>query len=354
MDIHLATEIMKKHFKRTPFYRKFIINSNKYTSKGASDLSYLDRAEEAFFSAWKDAEKGKLALREYKALLFKKRKREYSFSNESRSQSYMPESSYGRTRELFYTTGFAIISAYVVQDHMDDLANLSAQGGSRKRARILMDRDEPGNLDQHNGLKDDIRTLGYGYVELQGNYPYDPVYVEKLNSTVSNINLREESILIPAPRNIDTEEGFSSFRSDMVLLGMSYNQESIIIVYPEFLVDDPEFRVHGVYMAKSGVSEDENWGKKIVIGDGDYGSSSFLKGAWGSSRKEDGQEDSEEQEDYFLQKGSKTAKPSDVDVSGVKFPDTKKYAGRDRGKTWHFEGHTVAEELLNTLKGMND
>ncbi len=76
------------------------------------------------------------------------------------------------------------------------------------------------NLNNHQQLKKDIRSLGYGYFELEGQYQYD-------DGTIDN----ELSVFIPCPK--DETETFYYFVDNIHKLGKKYNQESILVKEPD-------------------------------------------------------------------------------------------------------------------------
>lgn len=248
--------------------------------------------------------------------------------------------------------GFAIISAHV-HEYIKKAIKIVSEGGSSRIVEKIISSGEKNNKNRHNQLKEDVRSLGYGYIEVDGNYTYEAIKIPNVNLIIDNFNVEEESLIVPTGSGILSIEYVMKFREDIISLGKKYNQEAIIIVYPKNIRDEiggPVVR--GIEMKNSSEVNDIDWGSKIVKGKGSFGASSLKKGRHGSKRKEFSTDYADSDlPDYFNPISKKGYKEKNVDIKDIKFPPNPKWKGRERGVEWHTE--SLSLQIIRKINELN-
>lgn len=263
----------------------------------------------------------------------------------------MNESSLSRiSQHLDSGQGFAILSAHV-HDYLKKAIKIVVEGGRSNVVERIILRGERINKERHQSLKKDIRKLGYGYIEVDGNYTYEAMKIPDVNLIVDNMNVEEESLLVPGGGNLSLEE-VHTFREDIIQLGKKYNQESVIVVYPKNIRDEIGGKiVRGIEIKNSDERNDLDWGSRIVPGKGAFGTSSLKKGSHGRERMTgDVEPEPSDLPDYYPQMRKKGETETNIDINNIKFPPNPKWKNIKRGKEWHTE--SLAKTILEKIKSI--
>lgn len=117
--------------------------------------------------------------------------------------------------------GFAIISAHV-HEYIKKAIKIVSEGGSSRIVEKIISSGEKNNKNRHNQLKEDVRSLGYGYIEVDGNYTYEAIKIPNVNLIIDNFNVEEESLIVPTGSGILSIEYVMKFREDIISLGKKY------------------------------------------------------------------------------------------------------------------------------------
>jgi hypothetical protein len=175
--------------------------------------------------------------------------------------------------------------------------------------------------------------------------------IPDVNLIVDNMNVEEESLIVPGGGNLSLEE-VHQVREAIIQLGQKYSQESVILVYPKTIRDDiggPVVR--GVEIKNSKERKDMDWGSRIATGKGSFGASSLKKGSHGRERiPVNVEQDTSDIPDYYPQMRKKGQTETNIDITNIKFPPNPKWLKSKRGKEWHTE--SLSRIVLEKIKSI--
>lgn len=275
--------------------------------------------------------------------------------------SVINESSLSRIRHHVENgNGFIILSAFK-HEYYSEIADeiLNDSEDKDQNIRRILSKGEKENKTKTEQLKKDLLSLGYHYIEIDGNYSYSSDISSDRNISIENVHVEEESLLVPFPLNLnkikgsrsygDSLLGFrSKFKAFIVKLGgiaQKLGQESILICFPRILEDQDKKRVVGYYVdpKHKNYNTMEDWGSRFYVGEGVFGTSRLKKGSHGRKVKKASDDTSAKSDfsnkDAIRNEGDKKV----IDFSKIKLP--KDNGGYEKGIPWSI-GESLSDKVL--------